>query len=178
MKKSSVAILFVSMFCCVMFLGGCGKTNYEEIAKAVLTRIYTYPNEALVEFESGLTEDDYEMAANGVGAIMKEEVVELENQIYRDILGSEVEDACAERMYGYFFTEMALSNDRGCTLVPQNIILEGKNSQYQYTVTVLYSDDDTESSEETITGRIQFNDRGKIDFISTDKISYLEKQRH
>lgn len=174
MKRKYFSIFMAALLMLSLCLTGCGTPSHEEAAKAVLTRLYTYPNAELTEFEANLTDDDYE--ESGSGRYMKPETVERQNQILRDILGEEVEDACAEKLYDWFFTEMMLSSERGYTLTPKDVTLEGENNQYSYTVTALYTDEKVTDSEETITGRIQFNDAGKINFISTDKVSYLSKR--
>ena len=171
-RKKLLALLLVLLMVAAMF-AGCGGNNQEQTAKAVLTRVYTYPNTDLVEFEANLTDDDYE--ESGSGRYMKPETVERQNQILRDILGEEVEDACAEKLYDWFFTEMMLSSERGYTLTPKEITLEGENNQYSYTITALYTDSTVTDSEETITGRIQFNDAGKINYISLDKDTHLDR---
>lgn len=173
MKRSVFTVIFVALFCCITLFAGCGGNNQEQTAKAVLTRLYTYPNADLVEFEANLTDDDYE--ESGSGRYMKPETVERQNQILRDILGEEVEDACAEKLYDWFFTEMMLSSERGYTLTPKDVTLEGENNQYSYTITALYTDSTVTDSEETITGRIQFNDAGKINYISLDKDTHLDR---
>ena len=173
MKKSVFTVIFAALFCCITLFAGCGGNNQEQTAKAVLTRLYTYPNAELTEFEANLTDDDYE--ESGSGRYMKPETVERQNQILRDILGEEVEDACAEKLYDWFFTEMMLSSERGYTLTPKDVTLEGENNQYSYTVTALYTDEKVTDSEETITGRIQFNDAGKINYISLDKDTHLDR---
>ena len=176
MKRKYFSIFMAALLMLSLILTGCGTPSHEEAAKAVLTRLYTYPNAELVEFEANLTDEDFELSADGRLQFMKPEVMEQENRILRDILGDEFDDAYAERLYGSFFTEMMQSSEKGYSLTPQKITINGENNQYSYTVTALYTDEKVTDSEETITGRIQFNDAGKINFISTDKVSYLSKR--
>ena len=175
MKKSVFTVIFAALFCCITLFAGCGGNNQEQTAKAVLTRLYTYPNADLAEFEASLTDEDFELSADGRLQFMKPEVMEQENQILRDILGDEFDDAYAERLYGSFFTEMMQSSEKGYSLTPQKITINGENNQYSYTVTALYTDEKVTDSEETITGRIQFNDAGKINYISLDKDTHLDR---
>ena len=166
MKRRRFTALILILTLCIA-LTGCKVSEKEKLANAesFLMRVLDTPHEDLIEIAESLPITFNE--AGTVGAVTPEDSKPLTDAIY-ELLGDEMEET-ARVKYSKNGGFGLLDPADGFT--PKSVTFQGSENNYRFIMDVTY-DDNGEAKDGTVSGRIQFDDKGKINFFSVDKWSW------
>ncbi len=173
MKPKIYAILLAALTLCFC-LTGCGDPveEYTETAKTLFTRLYTYPNDAIIAYDKALEEAPVIMDESGRFGYT--DAKEANRAVIQALFGEEVDAKVAEKLLnnGLFVGEQLIALDTGESMAFEDVTLTGEGKNYSYTATVSYTDSDGNTSVETMKGSIQFDDAGKINYLVERSASF------
>ena len=167
MKRKYFHILVLILTLCIA-LTGCKVSEKEKLANAesFLMRVLDTPHEDLIEIAESLPITFNE--AGTVGAVTPEDSKPLIDAIY-ELLGDEMEETAREKYAKSGVGGLLMDPADGFT--PKAVTFEGSENNYRFIMDVTY-DDNGEEKDGTVSGRIQFDDKGKINYFSVDKWSW------
>ncbi len=172
--KRIITICLAVVCCLSLCLTGCAnqKEKQLEIANSALTKLYTAPNEGMAALQEEIMAKYFE---TGDQSVLGEYSLNKTNAFYSEMFAGEVAEDYIDTIWrSYALTNIQMANESGYTLKPIDITIEdGSNENlYTYTVTLEITDPEGVTNEHTASGRVQFNEENRINYLTSDKTSY------
>ncbi len=165
------AVGLIIVIAALFLTTGKDSTKQEKLVEEMLMQVFTLPDDNIIKAQKAMEE------GNPVPDKDHPNIAVVPPEVQKQL-----EDAIAVHIGDYFETEYAKHQTTiqgslfpyityvDYTVVPKEVSLEGENGQYKYILKVLCSDETEKNVEKEFVGRVQFNDKNKITFISVDSI--------